>query len=111
MRTSSSTSLHPSKRIPASVAALAILAPLLTACAVTPQERAARMQAEMAQMMAVYGPACDRLGYTPQSDPWRHCVLQLSTKDELHRLGNTPSYYGGWGPRYWRGAGYWGPYW
>jgi hypothetical protein len=102
--------MRTSLRIPVSAAALACLAPLLSACATSPEERAARMQADMAQMITVYGPACVRLGYTAESDAWRNCVLQLSTKDELRRLGNTPSYYGGWGPR-WRGAGYWGPYW
>ncbi|MGX4643516.1 hypothetical protein [Massilia sp. SYSU DXS3249] len=79
---------------------------LLGACA-TPQERAARKQAEMAEMIAVYGPACDRLGYAQQSDQWRNCILSLSTKDEVQRYGNHPGYYGGWGPRYW-GGGYWG---
>lgn len=110
MRTSTCTSMRIPVRIPAAAAVLACLAPLLTACAVTPEERAARMQADMAQMIAVYGPACTRLGYAADGDPWRQCVLQLSTKDELHRLGNA-SYHGGWGPPYWRGRGYWGPYW
>lgn len=79
----------------------------LSACA-TPQERAARKQAEIAEMMMVYGPACDRLGYAQQSNEWRNCILSLSTKDELQRYGTSPGYgYGGWGPRYW-GGGYWG---
>lgn len=80
----------------------------LAACS-TPQQRAERMQSEMAELMTIYGPACARLGYAQNSDQWRHCVLQLSTREELRQVG--PSYYGGWGPRYWRGGGYWGPYW
>lgn len=28
----------------------------------------------------VYGPACDRLGYQPQSDGWRDCIVKLSTR-------------------------------
>ena len=79
----------------------------LAACS-TPQQRAERMQAEMTEQMAIYGPACSRLGYAQNSDQWRSCVLQLSTREELRQTG--PSYYGGWGPRHWRG-GYWGPYW
>lgn len=79
----------------------------LAACS-TPQQRAERVQAEMAELMTIYGPACTRLGYAPNSDPWRTCVLQLSTREELRQ--NGPSYYGGFGGRYWRG-GYWGPYW
>ena len=81
---------------------------LLSACA-TPQERAARKQAEMAEMIAIYGPACDRLGYAQQSDQWRNCILSLSTKDDMQRYGNSASY-GMWGPRYW-GGGYWGRGW
>ncbi len=82
----------------------------LAACT-TPQQRAERMQAEMAQMMVIYGPACSGLGYAPNSDPWRQCVLQLSTREELRQIGNSPSFYGGIGSRHWRGGGYWGPYW
>jgi hypothetical protein len=79
---------------------------LLAACA-TPQERAMQKQAEMEQMMALYGPACARLGYAVHSDQWRSCILNLSTKDEVRY--SSPAYYPGWGPGYWHG-GYWGPY-
>lgn len=89
---------------------LTILAALmLTACATNPQEQAARKQAEMEQLITVYGPACARLGYQPNSDQWRSCILNLSTKDDLQRYNAYPPYYGGWGPGF-RG-GYWGPYW
>jgi len=86
------------------------LAFLAAACS-TPQEKAARMQAEMTQLMTVYGPACTQLGYTANSDPWRQCVLHLSTREELQRMGSNSGVYGGWGPGHWRGGGYWGPYW
>ena len=78
----------------------------LAACS-TPQQRAERAQAEMAEQMTVYGPACSRLGYAQNSDQWRQCVLQLSTREELRY---TNSYYAGWHSYPWRGAGYWGPY-
>jgi hypothetical protein len=48
----------------------------LAACT-TPQERAAQAQADVERMMAIYGPACVRLGYAAQSDAWRSCVLSL----------------------------------
>lgn len=83
---------------------LPLVAALLAGCA-TPQQMAAQKQAEMEQMIAVYGPACGRLGYPANSDQWRSCVLQLSTKDDLQRYPGYPYY----GPR-WHG-GYWGPYW
>jgi len=78
----------------------------LAACT-TPQERAARAQAEAAQMMTIYGPACARLGYAVQSDAWRNCVIALSTKDDLQHYGPPAGYYG---PGYWR-DGWWSPYW
>ena len=95
-----------SLRLPSPAAAVAskllCLALATTACS-TPQERAAQKQAEMASLMQIYGPACSRLGYAVDSDPWRSCILSLSTKDDLQRYGPGP----GWGPGYW-GGGYWG---
>jgi hypothetical protein len=85
------------------------VAVLLAACS-TPQERAARLQAEMEHDMQVYGPACVRLGFQVNSDPWRNCVLQLGTREEVQRSLSSPSYYAGYGPGYWRG-GFWGPGW
>jgi hypothetical protein len=39
---------------------------LLSGCA-TPQERAA-------DVLATFGPYCESLGYTKDTDPWRQCV-------------------------------------
>jgi hypothetical protein len=82
----------------------ALLAVLLAGCA-TPQERAAQKQAEVEQMMQVYGPACSRLGYNAGSDQWRACVLNLNAQDEMQRYGPS-SYYPGYYPGRWRG-GWW----
>jgi len=62
------------------VAGVAALA--LAGCA-TPEERAAQAQAEMEGMMAVYGPACERLGYKPSDDRWRDCVLRMAARDDM----------------------------
>lgn len=83
---------------------------LLAACS-TPQERAARMQADMDRIIVEYGPACARLGYQAQSDQWRNCLLQLSTKDDIARYGYPTRVYGGVGRSHWGGGGLWGPYW
>ena len=80
----------------------------LAACT-TPQERAAQAQVDVERMMAVYGPACVRLGYAPQSDAWRSCVLNLGAKYDWQHDGPPAGYYG-WAPGYWRG-GWWHPYW
>lgn len=87
----------------------AMLVAGLTACA-TPEQKAVRMQAEMDQMMRIYGPACTRLGYAAQSDQWRSCIMQLSIKEEAQRNG-YPHYYAGFGRRHWGLGGIWSPYW
>jgi hypothetical protein len=90
---------------------LILCAALALAGCATPQDRAARAQAEMERDMSLYGPACQRLGYQPGSDPWRACVLQLGTKEEIRNSSYPPSFYGGfYGPGRWRGGGFWGPY-
>ena len=42
-------------------------------------------------MIQVYGPACEKLGYTGGSDPWRDCVLRLDRKDSLERANRYPA--------------------
>ena len=56
----------------------------LAGCATpTPEERAARVQRDVENMIAVYGPACAKLGFEPESDPWRDCILRLNTRDAM----------------------------
>lgn len=84
---------------------------LLLAACTTPQQRAAKMQAQMDRIMVEYGPACVRIGYQANTDAWRNCVLQLSTRDEVTRYGYPHHIYGGFGRSHWGGGGLWGPYW
>ena len=81
---------------------------LLAGCS-TPQERAARLQADMDRVIVEYGPACSRLGYQANSDQWRNCLLQLNTNDEIIGAGYSTRLYGGWGRSHWGGGGVWGP--
>jgi hypothetical protein len=69
----------------APVLALAAIG-LLSGCATTPQERAARVQKEVEEMLVVYGPACEKLGYAADTDPYRDCVLRLNNRDRLMYL-------------------------
>ena len=62
---------------------------LLSGCA-TQAERAAAMQSEVDDMIKVYGPACEKLGYKNDTDPWRNCILHLATKDSLERARREP---------------------
>ena len=63
----------------------------LAACtSLTPTERAARAEARVEQMMVVYGPACDKLGFRREDDKWRDCVLRLSAQDD-YRASQRPT--------------------
>ena len=55
---------------------ITVMGALMSACA-GPQQQAAEQDKQVDRMVAVYGPACSRLGYAEQTDPWRNCVLQL----------------------------------
>jgi len=65
---------------------------LLSGCATMEQE-AARQEQEMGRMIYVYGPACQRLGFAPDTDQWRNCVIGLGQMDAMYYYGN--SYYSG----------------
>lgn len=95
-------------KLPRTLPIVLLLTTVLAACA-TPEQRAAQARADVEQMMAVYGPACTHLGYAAESDAWRSCVLNLSTKYDLQHYATSPGYYGWDGP-YSRFNG-WGPYW
>jgi len=67
-----------------------ILIAVLAGCA-TQADRTARMQREVDEMIATYGPACERLGYKGDADPWRDCVLRLNAKDAAARYSRMPT--------------------
>lgn len=62
----------------------------LAGCA-TPDQRAVQVQAEVEQMIATYGPACERLGYKADDDRWRDCVLRLAARDDRRRYSRLPT--------------------
>ena len=61
---------------------------LVAGCA-TEAQRAAQVQRDVDEMIRVYGPGCDKLGYKADSDQWRECVLRLATKERLERRDFT----------------------
>ena len=75
---------------------LVIISTLLTGCAtVSPAERSAQMQRRADEMLQIYGPACDKLGYAHESDEWRNCVIDLANQEEMKayiRLYGYPPY-------------------
>ena len=77
---------------------LAFMVALLAGCATT-AERAAQMQAEVDEMIVVYGPACEKLGFQNGTDPWRNCVLGLSAEKNRERYLSTPRTSTCWGHR------------
>jgi hypothetical protein len=69
-----------------------VLATLIAGCVTTPAERAAQVEREVDEMIQVYGPACDKLGYKQESNPWRDCVLNLAAQDNVRRYNQLHSY-------------------
>ena len=64
--------------------AASLLLLLVTGCA-TQEERAAAVQRDVDDMIRVYGPGCEKLGFKSDSDPWRECILRLAHRDDLQR--------------------------
>jgi len=68
--------------------AISLLMLFIAGCA-TQEQRAAQVQREVEEMIGVYGPGCEKLGFKTDSDQWRDCVLRLATKDKLERRDFT----------------------
>jgi len=68
--------------------AISLLMLFVAGCA-TPEQRAAQVQREVEELIRVYGPGCEKLGFKTDSDQWRDCVLRLATKDKLERRDFT----------------------
>lgn len=58
-----------------------LITALLLGCS-TPEDRARHVEAEVENMITVFGPGCERLGYVKDTDPWRECILRLSARDD-----------------------------
>ena len=58
-----------------------LLLALLSAC-MTPEERAAGIQKEVEAMIRIYGPGCEHMGFTKDTDPWRECILRMRAHDD-----------------------------
>lgn len=67
-----------------------ILIALLAGCT-TQADRTARVQREVDEMIATYGPACEKIGYARDADPWRDCVLRLNARDNAARYSRMPT--------------------
>jgi hypothetical protein len=78
--------------------AVAAIAAMMSGC-VSTAERAAQMQAEVDEMIVVYGPACEKLGFQASTDPWRNCVLGLSSQKTRERYLASPRMTTCWGHR------------
>jgi len=66
---------------------------------VTTAERTAQMQEEIDDMIAVYGPACEKLGFQSNTDPWRNCVLGMNSQNARDRYYAYPRTTTCWGHR------------
>jgi hypothetical protein len=61
---------------------LTLLFALLLFGCMTPEEHAAKVKLEVEEMIKVYGPGCEKLGFTKETDQWRECVLRLQKRDD-----------------------------
>jgi len=77
-----------------------LIAALLAGCA-TPEQKAAQKVSQMDAMVQIYGPACEHLGFKPNTDQWRGCILQLDAKDDAERYNDAFEPHHFW-PRPWR---------
>jgi hypothetical protein len=62
-----------------------LLALLLTACATTPEERAANAEREANRLKEEYGQACEKLGYQAETDKWRDCLLTMENQSLMQQ--------------------------
>lgn len=62
---------------------------ILAGC-MTPEHRALQEEKNIDAMIAVYGRACDKLGFHRDTDAWRNCVLQLNASNEIHQYTRSP---------------------
>ena len=62
-----------------------LLALLLTACATTPEERAANAEREANRLKEEYGQACEKLGYQAETDKWRDCLLTMENQSLIQQ--------------------------
>jgi hypothetical protein len=60
---------------------MVLLVAALAGC-MTQAERIAAEKAEIDEMIKIYGPACEKLGYARDTDPWRDCILRLRAHDD-----------------------------
>jgi len=70
-------------------ALMILLLATLPGC-MTQAQRAAAAQADVEDMVKVYGPACEKLGFAKDTDPWRECILRLRTQNDA-RYYNHPT--------------------
>jgi hypothetical protein len=81
---------------------LICLVPILAGCASDPVAEQNRATKLMNYKIQVYGPACEKLGYAKDSDPWRECIQREYEQTVMRQRPqwNYPSYNPYFGPPY-----------
>lgn len=86
--------------MPKTIALTAMMLTLLVVgCATNPQAEQQKATELMQYKIHVYGPACEKLGFTKDTDPWRECVQREYEQTLIMRQPNywdypymTPNY-------------------
>lgn len=68
---------------------------LLAACGST-QEMTAYGNDPVMALAGEYGPACERMGYGRESNEWRRCIAQSTTRADLARYAQFYDRYMAW---------------
>lgn len=57
-----------------------LITSLLAACATTPEEERANAEREANRLKQTHGQTCENLGYQPETNKWRDCLLELENQ-------------------------------
>jgi len=73
---------------------------LFAGCATNPQAEQQRATKQMEYKIQVYGPACEKLGFTKDTDAWRECIQREYEQTISQQQRNWDYPY--WSPYYGR---------
>lgn len=84
---------------------LGLLTALLAACATTPEEARAYAEREANRLKAAHGQTCEKLGYKPETNEWRDCLLDLENQRIMQQqmlMDRSYWHFPGFAPYYYR---------
>lgn len=71
---------------------MVLVSALLAACATTPEQQRAYAEREANRLRQAHGQTCENLGYQPETDKWRDCLLQRESQRLMQQNYWYPGY-------------------